>query len=212
MQPNKPGSRRPAPAPINMRILIPLLCLLLPGCAALRPKPKPPAATVTTAAGTILTQTGDAQVPASVSTKTTTQSMTLPTGTLVWQNREKDLIQYQLARDTPLTTTVRAEEAKAPQSFTPPAPPTPAEEADGKAVLYYRIGVVVGIAAALFGLVRDYTMVMVGGGCVAGACLFGLFVKSHPALLVIIGLGVALKFVGPILWHTQLKHLPAKTP
>lgn len=187
-----------------------LLLMTCSGCALVH-RVLSPTATVTTPMGTVLTQTGDAQVPASVSTKTATQTMTLPAQSAVWVNAQTGALEYRLSKDTPITTVTKTEEAKAPQAFTPPAPPTLADESEAKMVLFYRIGLCVGIAGALFGLVRDYTFVMIGGSCVAGACLFGLFVQSHPALLVIIGCGIALKFVGPYIWHTQLKNLPAPT-
>lgn len=189
--------------------VVALWILFVSGCSTLR-HIVTPAASVTTPTGAVLTQTGDAQVPASVSTKTATASIIVPAQSIVWKNEQTGALEYRLAKDAPLTTVTRTEEAKAPTAFAPPAPPTPAELSDGKMVMFYRIGLVVGIAAALFGLVRDYTLVMIGGGCVAGACLFGLFVQSHPVLLIIIGLGVALKFVGPYIWHTQLKTLPIK--
>lgn len=64
----------------------------------------------------------------------------------------------------------------------------------------------VGLAVGLFGLVRGWDFVMYGGGAVAGACAFALFIQAHPLVFVVIGIGVALKIVGPLLWHTKLKH------
>lgn len=167
-----------------------------------------PAATVT-AGGTTVTQKGDAQTPGSAKTETKSQNVTLPAGTVVWQDFKTGEVRYRLGQDTVLQSETRTEQATAPASFTPPKPPTAAEEANAKAdfwtVLGYRVGVFVGVAAALYGMVHAWPMVMWGGAAVGGACLFGLFVKSHPLLLVIIGIGVALKVAGPLLWHTKIK-------
>jgi len=200
-------------------LLILTLLTALCGChmmSALRRTPEPPKATVT-AAQTTVTQSGTAQTPATAKTEANAQSIPLPAGTVVWTDQQTGAIRYTLSRDSVLTSTQRTEQATAPAAFQPPKPPTIAEEKEAQAdfwtTLGYRIGVAVGIAAALYGMVNAWPMVMWGGAAVSGACLFGLFVKSHPALLLIIGLGVTLKFVGPLLWHTQLKHLtPKATP
>lgn len=195
-----------------MLIRIIILAMILPFCAcSTGRRALPPVAAIATPTGASLTQSGDAAVPASVSTKTATQTMTLPAQSAVWIDAKTGAVEYRLAKDTPLTTTTTTEEAKAPQAFTPPAPPTPTEEKDAQVQVWYRIGVAIGMAAAIFGLVRGWDMVMWGGASVAGACLFGLFVKSHPLLLVFIGAGIALKFAGPYIWHTQLKNQTVKT-
>lgn len=184
-----------------------LFCLLFSGCALVR-RMRPPTATVTTPTGAVLTQTGDAQVPASVSTKTATQTLTLPAQSAVWQNAQTGAIEYRLSKDTPLTTVTKTEEAKAPQSFTPPTPPTVAEVKEAQSLVWYRIGVAAGLALAIFGLVRGWDMVMVGGGAVAGGSLFALFVQAHPLVAVVIGIGVGAAIVGPFIFHTQIKNLP----
>jgi hypothetical protein len=102
-------------------------------------------------------------------------------------------------------------------AFTPDKPPTIGEEKSAQAdywtTLGLRVGIAVGAALAIFGLVRGWDMVMYGGAAISGACLFGLFVQKHPTLLLIIGLGAALVVVGPIIWHTKLKRLaPATEP
>ena len=125
-------------------------------------------------------------------------------------------IKYRLDVPAVLAAETKVEQATAPAAFTPPAAPTVKEEAEAKAdywtIIGYRVGVFVGIAAAIFGVTRNWPMVMWGGISVAGACLAGLFIKSHPVLLVFIGAGVLLKVVGPLLWHTKLKHLQPSEP
>ena len=71
--------------------------------------------------------------------------------------------------------------------------------------IWFWLGLIVGVSAAIFGLVRAWNLVMWGGVAVAGACAFGIFVQQAPWLFAIIGAGVALKFAGPYIWHTQIK-------
>jgi hypothetical protein len=186
-----------------------LLCaLLLAGCALVRRTAIPPAAKVTSGATTV-EQTGEARVAASAKAEEKTQTITIPAGSTVWQDVETGQFRYTLGAAVPLRTQTRTESVTAPGAFEPPAPPTIAEEkaaqADYWTTLGYRAGMFIGGAAALFGLVRAWNLVMWGGVAVAGACLTGLFVQSHPTLLLIIGLGAALAFAGPYLWHTKLK-------
>lgn len=200
-----------------MRPLLIALLVLLSGCAQqVRRNAVPPQAVVA-AGGTVVEQKGEAQTPATARVEEKRQTLTLPAGTVVWQDVKTGEIRYRLGVDTPLVAETKVEQATAPAAFTPPAAPTVKEEAEAKAdywtVIGYRIGVFVGIAAAIFGATRNWPMVMWGGISVSGACLAGLFIKSHPVLLIFIGAGVLLKVVGPILWHTKLKHLePTTTP
>lgn len=199
-----------------MRTVLLLIVCALAGCAQqTRRNAIPPSATV--GAGTAaVEQKGEAQVPASAKVEEKRQTVTLPAGTVVWQDAKTGEIRYRLGVDAPLVATIKVEQATAPAAFQPPAAPTVHEEAQADAdkwtVIGYRVGVFVGIAAAIFGVTRGWPMVMWGGVSVAGACLAGLFIKSHPVLLVFIGAGVLLKVVGPLLWHTKLKHLePTQT-
>lgn len=217
---NKPGPQLLGIAFVAAALGL-MLLIGLAGCSsaftALR-RTVPPKATVTAGSSSV-TQSGAAQTPGSAKTQETTQQVTLPAGSWVAVNPTTNALEYRLSKDTPISTTVRTEQANAPQAFTPPAPPTVGEEkaaqADFWTVLGYRAGVLIGGAAAIYGMVHGWPMLMGGGAAVAGACLFGLFVKSHPALLLVIGGGIALKFVGPILWHTKLKPMelePKPTP
>jgi hypothetical protein len=69
----------------------------------------------------------------------------------------------------------------------------------------YRIALIVGIAAAIFGLVRNWDLVMWGGAAMAGAAACGLFVQRHPVLFAVIGGGLALGIAGVLIWHLRLK-------
>mgnify|MGYP000125473080 CR=1 FL=1 len=199
-----------------MRPLLIALLVLLSGCAQqVRRNAVPPQAVVA-AGGTVVEQKGEAQTPATARVEEKRQTVTLPTGTVVWQDAKSGEIKYRLDVPAVLAAETKVEQATAPAAFTPPAAPTVKEEAEAKAdywtIIGYRVGVFVGIAAAIFGVTRNWPMVMWGGISVAGACLAGLFIKSHPVLLVFIGAGVLLKVVGPLLWHTKLKHLQPSEP
>lgn len=197
------------------RALIIFLFALCLGACSLLPKKlaQPPAATITLPSGAAVTQTGDAQKPASVSTDTTTTTLPLPAGTeFVFDQKLPGVVTLRLSHDSALTTETKTEKAEAPQAFTPPAPPGPVELAAGKARLFYGGGLVVGLALGLFGLVRGWDMIMYGGGAVAAACGFAIFAQSHPVLIGIIGAGAALAVAGPALWHLKLKQLEPKQP
>lgn len=182
--------------------------LVTAGCGLVHRVVTPPAATVTLAGGAGLTQTGDAQTPAKVTSDTTVSTVPVPAGsTVIVDEKKPGVISVLLAGQSEIKTQARKETAEAPQAFKPAAPPTPSEEADGKATLYYRIGVALGIAVGAFGLVRGWDLMMYGGGIVAAACLAALFFQKHPVITALIGAGVAVAVVGPILWHTKLKHL-----
>lgn len=159
-----------------------------------------------------LTQTGPALVPAKAETVTNRATIPLPAGTEirvvpVFPDRPEQGFAFTLPSPAPLTVETVADRVSGPQAFTPPLPPSPSEISTGRAVLAYRIGLALGIAVALFGLVRGWDFVMYGGGTVAAGCAFGLFVESHPVLFAVLGIGVAVAVVGPYLWHTKLKRL-----
>lgn len=189
-----------------------LIGLLLAGCALLpksiRRNAVPPAATVTAGAATVV-QTGEAAQPASAKVETKAQSVTIPAGSTVWQDKETGEFRYTLGAAVPLRFEARTESVNAPGAFQPPSAPSVAEEkaaqADYWTTLATRAGLCLGLAAALFGLVKDWPLVMWGGAAIAGACLFALFVQRHPALLAVVGIGAALAVAGPYLWHTKIK-------
>ena len=192
-----------------------LAVLLLAACTtpSQRRAAVPPTAKIASGTTTV-EQTGEALHPATAKAETKKQTVTIPAGSIAWQDAKTGELRYQLGSAVPLATETHSESVTAPGAFEPPAPPTIAEEkaaqADFWSVMGYRAAMCVGIAAAVFGLVKGWDLVMWGGLAVGGAGLFGLFVKSHPALLAIIGLGVALKIAGPWIYHTKIKPLETK--
>jgi hypothetical protein len=185
--------------------LFAVVFLCLPSGCALSRVVKAPTATTTTGNATV-TQTGNAATPAKAESDTQSAVVPIPSGSTVVFNEKLGTLAVTLSTDSTLTMTTRRDVVTGPQAFTPPAPPTPSEVADGHAVWVYRLALLIGGAAALFGLVRGWDFVMWGGGAVAGAAGVGLFVQSHPLLVGVIGGGVALAVAGVVIWHTKLKH------
>lgn len=177
---------------------------LLAGCTTAR-RVVSPVARLITPSGVTVSQEGDAKTPAKVETNTATRTVPLPAGTSIIFDEKLGTVTLQLSKDSTLRTETRIERAEAPQAFTPPAPPSPVEETAAKVHGWFWVGLVIGVAGALFGLVRHWDFVMYGGIAIAGGCAFALFVQAHPLVFVLIGLGVALKVVGPLVWHTKLK-------
>lgn len=170
----------------------------------------------------VVKQTGPAEVPATADQTTSRASVPLPAGSRVEVfNPERVSINGETVSNTenaagiavtlPAPSVLSVETVSnrvvGPQAFAPPSPPSPVELAAGKAAWLYRVGLLVGIAAGVFGLVRGWDFVMYGGAAVAAACGFGMFAESHPVLLFVIGGGVVLAVAGPLLWHWKLKHL-----
>lgn len=195
-------------------VMVVWLALNLGACSLMPTKlAKPPAATIMLPSGAAVTQSGDAQKPASVSTATTTTTLPLPSGTeFVFDQKLPGVVTLRLSHDSALTTETKTEKAEAPQAFTPPLPPSPTEQGQARVHMYFWVALVAGVAAAIFGLVRGWDMVMYGGGAVAAACGFAIFAQSHPVLIGIIGAGAALAVAGPALWHLKLKALEPKQP
>lgn len=197
-----------------MKTLLPVLFavffLCLPsGCALVKRTAKSPAAT-TTAGDATVSQTGDAAIPAKAWSVTNAASVPLPSGSEITFNEKLGTLSVKLSGETILTTTHRTDHATGPQAFTPPAPPTPSDEAKGKAVLWLRLGLVAGLALGAFGLVKGWDLLGLGGGCIAAACFLGLSIEAIPVWLwTVFGVGAALAVVGPALWHLKLKKLPS---
>jgi hypothetical protein len=189
---------------------LPIL-LILAACntAPVRHIAESPAVTVSEAGKVEVT--GDAQAPSKVDTKKTDSKLPLPEGSRLEFNEKLGIFSITLSKASEIALNRTETAVQGPVSFTPDKGPTVGEEAQAKAdywtTLGLRAGVVFGIAAALFGLVRHWDLVMYGGGTIAVGCLFGLFIQKHPVLLIIIGIGAALAGVGPILWHGKIKKL-----
>jgi len=196
-----------------MKALLPflfaLVFLLMPtGCKLVPYVAKSPKATTTTGNATV-TQTGDAATPAKAQSDTQTAVLPVPAGSVVTVNESAGTLGVTLATDSTLTLSTRRDVVTGPQSFTLPAPPTPSDEAKGKAALWLRLGLVAGLAAGGFGLVKGWDLLGIGGACVAGACFLGLSIEAIPVWLwVVLGVGGALAVTGPALWHWKLKHFP----
>lgn len=194
--------------------------LALCGCATHRRE----ASTIKAASGATVTAWGPVESPANVATNASVTTLPIPAGLTVtvdpepvgaWDAPAVDVrkpMTVALAAPSELRIETRGEVVTAPKGYAPPEPPTPAQLADGRAVWLYRIGLVVGIAAALFGLVRGWDFVMYGGGVVAAACSVGLFAHSHPVLFAVIGGGIALAGAGVFIWHTRLKAVDKPAP
>ncbi len=154
---------------------------------------------------------GDSQIQPKVDTKTTGSKMALPEGTKLEFNEKLGVFTIVLSKASELAVNRQETAIQGPVSFTPDKAPTVKEESDAKSdfwtTLGLRAGAAIGVALAIFGLVRAWDMVMYGGAAVAAGCLFGLFVQKHPVLLLIIGLGIALVVAGPLIWHTKLKKI-----
>lgn len=201
----------PAPNQNDFAALAAVLLVLLSftGCSSVPRSAKSPAGE--SRAGEVsVSQSGDAAQPASAASATQTATIPLPEGSEAVFNEKLGTLSVRLSAQSALTMTTRSDTATGPQAFTPPAPPSPADTATGRAVWVYRIALLVGAAAAVFGLVRGWDFVMYGGASVAVAAVIGLFVASHPVLVAVIGAGVAFAAAGVLIWHLRLKkHSPA---
>ncbi len=166
-----------------------------------------PAVSVTPSGGVLLS--GDSPSPAKVNSSKSDSVMPIPEGSTFAFNEKLGTMVLTVSKATSLALNRTETRVEGPVAFTPDKAPTIAEEKNAQANFWVKLGlqacVLIGGAAAIFGLVKDWNLVMYGGIAVCVSGLFGLFVQAHPILLLFIGLGVALKFVGPIIWHTKLK-------
>lgn len=198
-----------------MRCLVPFI-LLLCGCNMLPKRHIAVSPAVTVSEAGKVEVSGDAQVAPKVDTKKTDSKMALPEGTRLEFNEKLGVFSITLSKPSELALNRSETAIQGPVAFTPDKAPTIAEEKEAQAdfwtTLGLRVGMALGAAVAIFGLVRAWDYVMFGGAAVSGACLFGLFVQKHPGLLLIIGIGASLCIVGPLVWHTKLKKLAISEP
>lgn len=159
---------------------------------------------------------GDAKTQPKVDTKKTESKITLPEGSRIEFNEKLGTLSVVLSKASEMASNRTETAIAGPVAFTPDKGATVQDEAAAKsdfwAALGLKAGLVLGIAVGLFGLVRGWDFVMYGGGAVAAACAFGIFVDKHPILLLVIGLGAAIAVIGPIIWHTKLKALSPDAP
>lgn len=200
-----------------MRYLALVSVLLLSGCSNKNPVrhiSESPAVLVSESGKVEVS--GDAQTPSKVDTKKTDGRMSIPEGSRFEFNEKLGTFSLVMAKASEMALNRTETAVQGPVAFTPDKGPTIGEEMQAKAGYWTHLGLMAGMvggaAAAVFGLVRGWNYVMYGGSAISAACMFGLFVEKHPALLIIIGLGAALAMVGPIIWHTKLKKLEPKTP
>ncbi len=162
-----------------------------------------------------ITMSGDTPAPAKVDTTSTGSVMPIPEGSTFVFNEKLGTMSLTVSKATQIALNRKETVVQGAAAFTPDKAPTVKEEKDAQSDYWVKLGlyacVLVGGCSAIFGLVRGWNLVMIGGIAVLGSGLFGLFIQRHPLLLLAIGLGVALKFVGPILWHTKLKQLEKPT-
>ena len=191
------------------------LCLVLfvtlaCGCSSLTGRAKSPAATMTAPNGGTLTQTGDAAKPAAASSSSGRSAFTVPKGVPVTIAPD-GAASFTTTEPLTFSASFEAYRATGPQAFTPPAPPTPTDEAAGRASLWFRLGVAAGAALGIFGLIEGWKILALGGAALSGACLVALSLAAVPVWVwITLGIGAAAVIGGPALWHLKLAPLEAK--
>ncbi len=128
---------------------------------------------ITTPSGAHLEQSGAAAVPATVSSAKDTLTLPLPANSAVAITAATATsparVDVSLTAPTVAQITSTREQATAPKSFTPPAPPSPSEIAKGKGIqLFYYIGGALAVAAvAMLYLEHAKAALVAGIGAVA---------------------------------------------
>ncbi len=154
---------------------------------------------------------GDSPNPAKVNTSSTASIMPVPEGSTFVFNEKLGTMVLTVSKATQIALNRKETAVQGPVAFTPDKAPTIGDEKKAEADKWVTLGlyaaVFIGGASAIFGLVKDWNLVMYGGIATLAGGLFGLFVERHPLLLLLIGFGIALKFAGPIIWHTTVKPL-----
>ena len=154
---------------------------------------------------------GDSQVAPRVETKKADARFTVPEGSRFEFNEKLGVMSLVLAKSSEIALNRTETKVEGPKSFQPDKAPTIKDELEAKAdaslKVWFGVGSAIGIALAVFGLVRGWDFVMYGGAAVSAACLYGLFVQKHPLITGVVGIGIALAVFGPMMWHFKLKHL-----
>ena len=175
-------------------------------------KPAPPALSVTTEGGTRILASGDSPVAPKVGSLASRTAFRLPVGQAFSFDAQTGKVEVlKLSKDTDVVTTSEKLDIEGQHSFTPPAAPTIAEVKNEQRKSWMYISFFVGICAGIFGLIRDWHLVMLGGVVVAGASVVGLFVVSHPIVTYILIGGVTLALTGPYLFHIMKVKTPDQT-
>lgn len=188
--------------------LLGFLVLWLSGCGSLPfhfPTFRfPTKATISTPQATI-TQRGAVAVPAKVSTSTSKASLPVPAGSVVNVHaaraegapKAQDPVSVTLAGPSVLSVESTSQGVSGPESFAPPAPPSPAALARGEGVRWFYIA---GAVSGLLALLAFYMGQPLNGGVLlAGAVglpAVGNFLASEWALRLGIAVAcVSLAFV-----------------
>ncbi len=159
----------------------------------------------------VVSLTGDSKVAPQVTTSRSDSVMPIPEGSTFVFNEKLGTMVLTVSKATQIALNRTETEVKGPVAFDPPKQPTVKDISDAKAdywtTLGLRAGVFLGCCLAIYGLVEQWKLLMIGGGCITAASLFGLFQQAHPVLLAVIGIGLALCFAGPYIYHTAVKPL-----
>jgi hypothetical protein len=184
-------------------LLIGALCLAgLTGCT---PGRREPATTVTGPAGQSLVQNGSAAEPATADTATGSAALTIPAGTAVTVAPDGSAT-FTAAEPVEVVSRFSSFKASGPRAFTPPAAPTPAALADGRARLGAWIALGLGCVAFFVGMVKAFPSAIVGGVGVAGAALVVIALGKVPDWVWTLGFsGLAVTVFGLCVWQLYLK-------
>lgn len=154
---------------------------------------------------------GDSQVQPKVEIKKDEAVIKLPEGSTFDFNEKLGTIRLTISKASQMALNRTETAIEGPKSFTPDKAPTIQEEKQAESDFLMDIGLksamALGAAIALFGLVRGWDMVMMGGAAISLGSAAGVFLNRNPMLFMVIGAGAALLVAGPWLWHTKLKKL-----
>ncbi|EIQ00213.1 hypothetical protein OpiT1DRAFT_04755 [Opitutaceae bacterium TAV1] len=194
------GGKVPFPA-LAAAVVILIFCVvaLLSGCSNGRHKVTPPAATAT-AGSVLVSQTGDAARPATASADTAAAKLPIPAGSDITFTQRGEVL-VKLAAESILSLDTRRESATGPQAFTPPLPPSPADEAAGWRVKAYTWAALACIVLAGLFAWRAHWLAAICAGIAAAAC----HLLSSPAGLYAAGTLLVAAVVFVIAWHITQK-------
>lgn len=167
------------------------------------PRPPKPAEGRAAAGTAEIVQTGAAEVPATAGSTAARDTMPIPAGSVVSIDT-LGAVRIEPAAPTTWTGERRADHATGPASYRPPDPPSPADIAEGRARLVYRYAVGLGAVLLLFGLVKGFPAVAWGGAALGAGAALGITLQ-HPAVNVVIGVGLGAAVAGVLIWFFLLR-------
>lgn len=183
------------------------------GCSAgRRADPRPPAVTITGPGpdGGSLTQTGDAAAPATADTSTGTSGFTIPAGQPV-SIAPDGVVSFTAAVPIQVAAQFSSFRAAGPAAFTPPAPPSPADEARGWGVrAFYLAALGCALVAGLLAW-RGYPLAaLCTGGAALALPIVGNVVSSAAGIVagsvllaLAAGLVLAYKLTAKRIWRAH---------